>query len=455
MKLPPFSLERRLEGAELVDMKTFDLKYVSSTIARLEKEFGIEFNRNEIIPSDNTLPKRVFEAGLTLLLETGIYVLDEKRVVKVDEEEVKEAIGNARDTLIVGRGKDSRILRLRRNGLDGKPFIFGGLAGTPTPEGYFLESVLSYVQEPLVDAVDHGSINIVKGVKVRNLAPSEALATVVEVSKVKEALRVGGRPGMHVLGAESSITSIGSLSAMALNLLEEGDAQLVPVLNELKVDFHQLTKAAIGLMKGIHNASLVDPIVGGFARGATGTAICSIAEILIAQLAYGASYHLIHPVHIRLEATSVRECMWVESVVGLSGCFLNSPLVGDIWPAAGAGSEMVFYEIAANTIVATVSGLNLLGPTPTAGKKPYGSGLEARFMGEVAQAVIKEKLSPGDANDIVLELLKKYETKLGNPEPGKSFPELYDLAEIKPREDYLKLYRKIKAELGNLGLSIE
>mgnify|MGYP003874482839 CR=1 FL=1 len=230
---------------------------------------------------------------------------------------------------------------------------------------------------------------------------------------LREAIAEAGRPGMHLLACESSVSAVGSLAAMAAGVLRRGDAQLVPVLNEMKVDYSQLIKAQAGLRYGVHNAALVDPVVGGFARGAAGTAICAVAETLASLVAYEASYVLIHPYHIRLKATSSRECLWVECVVGQASRYLGVPLIGDVWPANGGGVVEMLYEVAANALVAAASGLNLLGPAPANGEKPHRTGLEARLMAEVGHAAVG--MRPRDIVDIIQELVKRYEHSLERP----------------------------------------
>ena len=226
----------------------------------------------------------------------------------------------------------------------------------------------------------------------------------------------------------------------------------MPVLNEMKVDYSQLIKAQAGLRYGVHNAALVDPVVGGFARGAAGTAICAVAEAIASLLAYRASYVLIHPYHIRLKATSSKECLWVECVVGQAGCYLGAPLVGDVWPANGGGVVEMLYEVAANALVATTSGLNLLGPAPANGEKPHGTGLEARFMAEVGHAAAG--MRPRDVIDIVWELVKRYEHTLENPNPGRPFSELYNVEKRRPAEWWAERYVEVKQQLADWGLEL-
>jgi methylamine--corrinoid protein Co-methyltransferase len=437
--------EFRARTGEYVEQKRFDLERVSKRVAELEKEHGVHFDPSSPVP-DESLGKAVFEAGFTLAVEAGLYLVDESRVAKFSEEELREALTNARNRIVVGRGRDAGTLGYREPG--DRVFVFGGLAGTPTPLEFFVESAASYALVPRVDGIDHGSVQAVMGEMVRSGAPSEVLAGLREMESLRSALRMAGRPGMHVLGAESSVGSVGSLGAMSLGLLRRGDAQLLPVLNELKTDYHQLVKAYVGSLRGVLGAALVDPIVGGFARGPAGSAIVSVAEILLALVAYGASYFLVHPVHIVKKATSTIECMWVESVVGLANRYMRLPLVGDVWPANGGGTREYLYEVAANTLVAVVSGLNLLGPVPANGTQPNGGGVDAMFMAGLADRIVEENVGFNKAWGLALELYKRYEARIMSPDPGKPFWELYDVKKITPRKEWLETINETIREIA-------
>ncbi|QOJ78913.1 monomethylamine:corrinoid methyltransferase [Infirmifilum lucidum] len=450
--LTPLDVEGRARLGEYVEQRKFDLEIVTRRVAELEREYGVVFDPECPVPSDPGLGKSVFEAGFVLALEAGLYVVDESRVAKFSEEELKEALQCAPRELVLGRGMDSRVLRVRLPGDTQKPFVFGGLAGTPVPEEYFYITALSYARQPLVDALDHGSMQEVSGVRVRAGAPSEAVAGTRELLYLRRALRDAGRPGMHLLAGESSVSSLGSLAAISTGLLQEGDAHLLPILNELKTDYSQLAKAHVGLERGVLGAALVDPIVGGFARGPAGSAIVSVAEAVLSLVAYRAGYILVHPTHIVKKATSTAECMWVQVAVGLSNTHMRLPLVADIWPAFGLGTTEYLYEIAANTIAATAAGMHLLGPVPANGSAPNGGGLEAEFMAEVGRA--SAGLSPSSACEIVVELYKKYGEKLRSPDYGRPFWELYDPRTAKPHPSWVEAVHSALRELSELGLRL-
>jgi len=431
---------RLLESGEYTAQKDFDIAVLNRKARELCREHDIRFDGSSIVPSDNSLARDVFEAGFRLALEVGVYLLDTGRRILIPEEDLTAAMRRHRGSIVIGDGKDSRVMEHRGVEDTRPPVVIAGFAGTPTPTSYYLESAISYALEPHVDAVDHGSIVEVYGAKVAARAPTEATAARMEVRMVREALRRAGRPGLHIVGGESAVSAVGALAAIGDEHLRRSDGLLVPVLNEMKVSNDTLTKAQVFNEYGGHVVSLVDPVLGGYAGGPEGTAICSVAEVVSSSLLYGASYFLIHPTHILLQATSVPECMWVQSIVG-QALALETPFIaaGNVWPAAGGGTRQVVYELAANTIANVVSGLHLLGVTCTAGRLPHSSGLEARLMGEVAHVACR--LRREDANELVTRLVKMYRDRLKNPELGLEFSSLYDLETVKPREEVLAVYR--------------
>ena len=77
--------------------------------------------------------------------------------------------------------------------------------------------------------------------------------------------------------------------------------------------------------------------------------------------------------------------------------------------------------------------------------------MEARIGCEVGHAATGMKRI--DANELVKQLLQKYEQKLENPPLGQRFQECYDLITVKPSKEYLDIYVQIKKELQELGLN--
>jgi methylamine--corrinoid protein Co-methyltransferase len=123
---------------------------------------------------------------------------------------------------------------------------------------------------------------------------------------------------------------------------------------------------------------------------------------------------------------------------------------------AGPGTEMQLYEMAAAQCASIPCGSEGLSQGARRFKvRPLlGSGLENRFWSEVGYAMAGIKRD--HARAIADSLLPRYEGKItrvsdGGP-PGYTFDEIYDLATLKPRKQFLELYERVKKELVDLGL---
>ncbi|MEM0235443.1 monomethylamine:corrinoid methyltransferase, partial [Thermofilum sp.] len=118
------------------------------------------------------------------------------------------------------------------------------------------------------------------------------------------------------------------------------------------------------------------------------------------------------------------------------------------WPANGGGTKEYLYEVAANTLVAVVSGLNLLGPVPANGTQPNGGGVDAMFMAGLADRIVEENVGFNKAWGLALELYKRYEARIMSPDPGKPFWELYDVKKITPRKEWLETINETIREIA-------
>jgi methylamine--corrinoid protein Co-methyltransferase len=215
---------------------------------------------------------------------------------------------------------------------------------------------------------------------------------------------------MGMLGAQSSVSELGNLAASQPKYLRPCDSHLVPMLNELKMDNRNFSRAVNSLDYGMINASLACVIVGGLGGGPPGSAVVTVASFLAANVVCRAHYHILHPIHVRQVATSTREVLWVISTVGQAFA-RNAPciIVADIYPKSGTGTQELMYETAANAIVNGLTASHLEGCGSADGALPNCSGLEARLMAEVALTAQRMKMSLLDANNWVLKLLPFYE----------------------------------------------
>lgn len=449
-------LDRANTGPYLNE-ENWDLEKVAMTARRLVKKYKLEWNPNEIVTSDPALADAIYQAGYEMAVELGAYSRSTERIIQISQEEIDEGIRNMPQTLVMGEGKDARTLYARRLDDERPPLFFGGPPGTPVPERYFLANVMTYMQEPLIDLATCGTLTEVDGREVRTGNPIEIVSTRRELQYMRQAMKRVGRPGMGMLAAQSSVSELGDLAVAHPEYLRPCDSHLVPVLNELKMDHRNISRAVNSLEYGMINASLPCVIVGGLGGGPPGSAVINVASYLIANITCLADYHILHPIHVRHIATTTREVLWVISITGQAFARnARAIIVADIYPKSGAGTKELLYETAANAIVNAVTGNHLEGVGSADGNLPHCSGLEARLMAEVALAAHKMKMSLKEANEWVLKLLPKYEhifsQEGGNP--GKPFNEVYDLQKLQPLDFWQKMYEEVKTELKEMGLSL-
>ena len=261
---------------------------------------------------------------------------------------------------------------------------------------------------------------------------------------------------MGLLAGQSAVTELGDLAISHPDYLRPVDSHLVALFNELIIDQINMSRALNSVEYGMRNASLAAVMVGGLGGDAPGAAIVQSASFILANWVCLAHYHLLHPIHIRHVATSTRGAMWVQSAVEQAFA-RNAPciIVSDIYPKSGALTRELLYEVAANAIVITVSGGHLEGVGSADGLLPNGTGLEARWMGEVGHAAARQDLTLSQANQMVAKLLSRYEhifqMKDGNP--GVRFDKAYDLKTLTPVPAWQHLYDEVKAEVRKMGLT--
>lgn len=455
MTRPYLHLIERAQKGPVIKKGEWDLDRIVITTRQLVKKFKIAWDPNQVVPNDPALADRVFQAALELVQTTGVYQASTGRIIEFEPGELEAGIKAMPQTLVMGEGEDARTLYARKICDPRPPLVWAGNPGVPTPEALFQPMVMSWMQEPIVDLVTCGSLTQVDGYTVLTGEPTEIAATRRELRLMRDGLRQVGRPGMGMLAAQSSVSELGDLAVSHPDYLRPVDSHLVPLLNELIIDQHNMARAVNSLEYGMRNASLSCVMVGGLGGDAPGSAVLQAASFIAANLVCLADYHLLHPIHIRHVATSTRSVMWVQGIVEQAFA-RNAPciIVSDIYPKSGSLTRELLYEVAANATAITISGGHLEGVGANDGASPNGTGLEARWMGEVGHAVTRQGLTLEDANSLILKLLEKYEHVFDQPggNPGARFDQAYDLKTLRPVPEWTRLYTEVKDDLRRMGL---
>ena len=438
----------------LVSKDDWDMDHVVMTMMDIVDEYDLSRQNDELLLHDREAAKNYFEAAVEFLVRCGVYNQSTGRVITLTREEILEAAKNMPQAVTVGRGADAFTFTPRKPDSSQLPGVVAGNPGCPMTEELFCRTVTSWAKEPVVDMVTCGSIVEVDGYNVVRASPSEVLALRREMKYLNEICAKVGRPGIGRLAAESSVSEIGDLAAMAPGGFQPGDAHLIALNNELIMTNDNLIRVANAMDTPVLNASLACVMVGGLAGGAPGAAVCMIASLLADSIVGLADYHLCHPIHIRHIATSTPECMWLSSVVcqAFEAC-APAVIICDIYPKSGAGTVELLREVAANALAITVSGGHLEGVGSCDGLKPNCSGLEARLMGEVGKAAAAQGMTRAEAEPIIAKLLGEYKHVFETGNEGLPFEEVYG-EDGEPREFWLSMYREVREELISLGLKM-
>ncbi|UCE43622.1 MAG: monomethylamine:corrinoid methyltransferase [Candidatus Bathyarchaeota archaeon] len=438
--------------------RDFELKVFVPKLREIVKDYDIRYDPATIIPSDNSLADDVFKAAFDFFLETGAYCMDTERIIRFDEDEIKEGLKNAPSKALLGEGKDARTLSPRKPEDKTPPWCFLGAGGVPvSSEEIFSSLVKGYASIPEANSITTPALTSAGGLRIRPRSPIEMLGAIRNALLAREAMREAGRPGLPIMNTLATAESAVAL-AMALQPkygLRATDGYLVAVMDPFKVDFDRLNKAYAVLSLGAPLGIAISPLLGGYSGGPEGTAVANAAYHLLATIVSKATWHLPFPLHIKYVCNTTPELLWLISVSGQAISRNTHLLSLNLnYTAAGPCTEMCLYEIAASVMTSVVSGLSIEALGVSGGKyEDNMTPMEPRFSAQMAHAAVGVKRE--DADVLVKKLAKRYVDKMANPPRGKTYQECYDIGKIEPSREYAGIYNTVKKELEDLGIELK
>jgi len=445
---------KRSEAGPYIKESDFDMK-LTKRIPELIKEYGLVYDPNVLVPSDDDLANRLYQAGLDLFLEMGVYNMSTQRRVLFSRDEVEEAVALVPRSFTLGAGKDSVVMKHRGVESSIPCVIHSGPTGTPASEKYHPYILASCAQEPLVDCLGAGSVSTYHGDMVIPGTPLEILAVQRDAAVAREATRKAGRPGMHINDVASPLTCAGKISTYNPEWgMRSTDGLLISQMVELKTDYDQLSRVARMKTLGMHIVDLMTPLIGGLGGGPVGTVIVTIACHLLGVMCYQASYHIYGHMHLLHSTDTDRMGLWGYAAGG-QALALNTPIqsINAIYTQAGLGTEQALWEIAAASVACTVSGIHQGGVGARGGStEDHTSGLENRFNAQVSHSSLG--MTREEANGYVLEFFSKYEESHMNPPEGKPFSEIYNIDTLEPTEEWLEKYHTVSDAIVKTGLDV-
>ncbi len=446
---------RRIEGGEIVRENEYDRKIGACASAIVEK-YDIRYTPDDPVPNDDRLADRLFEAAVEFFVRMGIFVIDTRKVVYYTKDEIMKVLSLAPSEVIYGTGNETVVVPHRIIEDPRDPVVFFSAVGTPHSEEDFVKVCQSYAAEPLADTFSGPLITSYRGMPVASGSPVEVEAGIWNVVKLREAARFAGRPNIaiHNFMSVAERTDATIAGARPEFGVRENDGLFTAAIAEMKVDFERLKRIAFQLHTPYVIGGLYGPLMGGYAGGPAATAVVLVAHHILGLCAFSAQRHNGFPINIQQTCNTTREMLWLVSVAG-QALARNTKLVtaANAFMASGPCTEMITYELAAHSLVSTVSGWHLNPAAVARNRHPgHSSGMEPRMHAEVGHVVARAGLTRKDASRMANEILSLYENDIKTAPVGKSFRECYNVETVKPTDEYLKIWDSSKKKLGGLGL---
>jgi len=428
------------------------------TMGELSRKYEIAPPDNDtFINEDDALADRAFEAALEFLADAGIYCITTGRVIQFSRQELDDAIKEIPGKVIVGEGRDARVIRQIALGEREHIHQCPG-HHAPFSEEYAPLVVKNFAQIQTGDYLEGFNFNRVDGREVFGM-PIEAYAGRREVAWMREGVRKAGRPGMAIAYYPISTRSAVLIAPMDPDYgLRRTDGILLSVLPDVKVE-HDLLTAAI--VYGDYGCFKVNGggggMVGGFCGGPEGAIIEGLAKSLGGFIVYrdticNAGVGELASTTTRTMSLNAR-ASWAASVTHQAlHRHTNMVCFGGGLNSAGPGTETHLWEMAFGAIRAPICGYNLyVCRQGRAQMNASQTPLEAEFVYEVAEATMRTGLDGGQAGELLRGVAAKVEGKA--PEEPLHISDCYDLVHHRPSPEYKRIHDGVIEELGAMGLN--
>ncbi len=448
--IPLMAFQDRSLNGPVKKAEDFDLEF-SMKIRELVSKYEIKFNAEELI-ADDKIADAVFNAGVELLADIGLYHLNTQRVVTYTKEEILEfvnEINSAPANIKMGRGKDEFTIAYRTSEDTTPPALYGGAAGA-IEEYEFIPFVQSFAQESSIKGMGiSGGIVKVGDIEPKAGTISEIVCAQWEQEQLKEVLNRVGRPDMS-LGLLCTASTVGAtMQCVDKEFRHNKNTHIgVHVIPEQKIDWDRLLLSHFCHDQGIVPWQSGMSLIGGLCRDSADAAVGLMANVL-GHISYA------HGRMCSLFPTTMSGS-WANHATIWTTCAVARACARNLHISTGTAiaphtpwgrRPEGFIQTVLQAIAYTASGL---GYAWIAG----GSGFETARLGDVMDAAAG--MSMEKANQITLKMLKKFDEKakaIGTiPDGPAEFQEIYDLETVKPKEDFLDAFNRIRDELADLGM---
>lgn len=450
--------ERSQKGPR-VEEKDWNMSLFRRTTA-LAKKYELQYPGGGLcVNLDDGLAERAFAAAVEFLCTDGVYCLSTGRVIQFDEREVLQAAREAPRQIIVGEGRDRRLISQKQ--VEGNQ----SLNQCPGHHAPFSEElaplvVKNFAQIPTGDYLEGINFAVVDGREIFGM-PIEAYAARRELAWLREGIRKAGRSGMAIAYYPINTRAATLIAPMDPDFgLRRTDGVLLSVLPDVKVEHDLLTAAIVyddyGCFKVNGGGS---GLIGGFCGGVEGAIIEGIVKPLVGWLVYRDS---IVNTGVDTSRTTVAQTIVSHEPDILWGCSVvfqalnrKSGIIcfGQGQRGSGPGTRSMLVEIALGSIVDAVNGANLYVVRQSRARMNAGQDpLMAEWAAEVAEATFRAGITRERSD----EVLRKVHALIAGQSVERGVEDVrdcYDFVSHKPCPDYHRIYEDLKEELDAFGLA--
>ncbi len=394
--------------------------------------------------------------NLIVLLFVGLTGMSCLEVVAAQE--ILVALQQAPSEIIVGEGKDTRVLRQKK--VEGRESLnhCPGLVA-PFSEDMALLVVKNYAEIPTADFLGGFNFAVVDGREIFGL-PLETYASRREAAWMREGVRRAGRPGMAIMHYPISTRAAPLIAPIDPDFgLRRTDGIMLTVLPDVKIEQNVLTAAMVYDNYGSWIMNNTDGIMGGFCGGASGAIIEAIAKTIAGWIAYRAALAITSIYDMRGAGSRKMEIgpekFWADSVVFQAlNTHTNTICFGDLGGKSGPGTETHLMEVGINAIRRAVNGGSLLVPRQHRARiNASETPLESEFTAQVASATIKAGITREEVNRVIARLAETIDGREVEDGPD-DIRKCYDLVHHRPKPEYEEIYCKVKKEFTEAGIPV-
>lgn len=446
-------IAKRAETGPLMEGNDFLMQRVAANVLALKKEYDVKWDGKTLVNLDDGLADRCWEAGKELVLRTGLFSMNSRRVIQFTKDEIEDTLNNLPGNLNMGEGKEFTTVYHRDVEDPRPPFVMSGPFNADTHEDMFIKLNEAFAQERIIDSLFlPGYLKELDGLMIRPNSGLSSRAAVLYGEWAREAVRRAGRPGMAIIG--HSVMALNEIACTNEAFgLRKTDPRAMVLLSELQVDDVTMGRMGYYLAYGAPIYMAHTPLVGGYGGGPDGTAIIAVASFIASVMLNSEICH-IGPQHIKYKTQTNNHSLFLGSLANQAANRNSKIITTTSHTTAGrAGSDQYAYEFAALELAVVTGGSNISGPRPA---EPLGfnnvSPLMGRLFAEVGHAAAK--LSREQAAGIVEKLFEKYKDTmtLETAPKGLPFEQLYDTGKLVPTAEHKACYDRVKEELARLGV---